>query len=128
MQHFCNDQSKMLHITFSGKILESQTVGYTIFASEVTTAVTSNYTKAWITLDKFGISKVMNAGVHCDTLVQETSKSGQIMEAALSRQDNTCNIPVSVSPGTSSMLMVEILPHLKLFLSDVGLKMMHVIH
>ena len=118
----------MLHITFSGKILVSQKVGYTIFASEVTTTVTSNYPKAWITLDKFGICKVMNVGVHCDTLVQETSKSGQIMEAALSRQDNTCNIPVSVSPGTSSMLMVEILPHLKLFLSDVGLKMMHVIH
>ena len=117
----------MLHITFSGKILESQTVGYTIFASEVTTAVTSNYTKAWITLDKFGICKVMNVGVHCDTLVQETSKSGHIMEAALSRQDNTCNIPVNITWDSIYAHGGNLTPP-EAILADVGLKMLHVLH
>ena len=56
-------QGRMLPNTFSGKILVSHPVGYSILSSDVTTAVTSNYPGAQISFDKFGISKLIKIGV-----------------------------------------------------------------
>jgi hypothetical protein len=49
----------MLPNIFSGKILVSHPVGYSILSSDVTMAVISNYPGAKISCDKFGISKLI---------------------------------------------------------------------
>ena len=91
-------QGRMLPSTFSGKILVSHPVGYSILSSDVTTAVASNYPGAQISFDKFGISKLIKVGVLCGTLKHESRQAlTSHLEAALSQQKNTCNIPVRVT-------------------------------
>ena len=88
----------MLPNTFSGKILLQHPVGHTILSSEVTTAITSKYTDAQIRFHKFGISKLINVGVLYGTLKQENRQAlTSYLEAAISKQGNTCNIPVRVT-------------------------------
>ena len=91
-------QGKILPSTFSGKILVSHPVGYSILSSDVTTAVESNYPGAQISFDKFGISKLIKVGVLCGTLKHESRQAlTSHLEAALSQQRNTCNIPLRVT-------------------------------
>ena len=63
LMHIYIHQGRMLPNTFTGKILVSHPVGYSILSSDVTMAVTSNYLGAKISCDKFGISKLIKIGV-----------------------------------------------------------------
>ena len=90
-------QERMLPNTFSGKILVSHPVGYSILSSDVT-AVTSNYPGVKISFDKFGISKLIKIGVLCGTLKHESQQAlTAYLEAALSQQKNTGYVPIRVT-------------------------------
>ena len=97
----------MLPNTFSGKILVSHPVGYSILSSDVTSAVTSNYPRVKISFDKFGISKLIQIGVLCGTLKHKSWQTLRAdLEAALSQQKNT-GYYQSESLGNPSMLMAK---------------------
>ena len=84
--------------TFAWKILVSHPVGYSILSSDVTTAVTSNYSGAKISCDKFGISKLIKIGVLCGTLKHKSRQALTVyLEAALSKQKNTGLVPIRVT-------------------------------
>ena len=88
----------MLPNTFSGKILVSHPVGYSILSSDVTTAVTSNYPGVKLSFDKFGISKLIKIGVLCGTLKHKSRQAlTSYLEAALSKQKNTDYVPIRVT-------------------------------
>ena len=88
----------MLPNTFSGKILVSHPVGYSILSSDVTMAVTTNAPGAKISCDKFGISKLIKIGVLCGTLKHESRQAlTSYLEAALSKQKNTGYVPIRVT-------------------------------
>ena len=63
LMHRYIHQGRMLPNTFSGKILVSHPVGYSILSSDLTMAVTSNYPGAKISCDKFGISKLIKVDI-----------------------------------------------------------------
>ena len=91
-------QGRMLPNTFSGKILVSHPVGYSILSSDVTTAVTSNYPGVKISFDKFGISKLIKIGILCGTLKHESWQAlTAYLEAVLSQQKNTGYVPIRVT-------------------------------
>ena len=91
-------QGRILPNTFSGKILVSHPVGYSILSSDVTTAVTSNHPGVKIFFDKFGISKLIKIGVLCGTLKNESWQAlTAYLEAALSKQKNTGYVPIRVT-------------------------------
>ena len=91
-------QGRMLPNTFSGKILVSHPVDYSILSSDVTTAVTSNYPGAQISFDKFGIIKLIKIGVLCGTLKHKSWQAlTSYLEAALSKQKNTGYVPIRVT-------------------------------
>ena len=91
-------QGRMLPNTFSGRILVSHPVGYSILSSDVTTAVTSNYSGVKISCDKFGISKLIKIGVLCGTLKHKSRQAlKSYLEAALSKQKNTGFVPIRVT-------------------------------
>ena len=83
---FCRymHQGRMLPNSFSGKILVSHPVGYSILSSDLTTAVTSNNPGAQISFDNFGISKLIKISVHCGILKHESRQAlTAYLEAAL---------------------------------------------
>ena len=96
--HWYIHQGRMLPNTFSGKILVSHPVGYSILSSDVTTAVTSNYPGVKISFDKFRISELIKIGVLCGTLKHESRQElTAYLEAALSKQKNTGYVPIRVT-------------------------------
>ena len=96
--HRSMHQGRMLPNTFSGKILVSHPVGYSILSSDLTTAVTLNYPGAQILFDKFGISKLIKIGVLCGILKHESWEAlTAYLEAALSQQKNTGHVPIRVT-------------------------------
>jgi hypothetical protein len=85
LMHRYIHQGRMLPNTFSGKILVTHPVGYSILSSDVTTAMTSNYPGVKISCDKFGISKLIKIGVLCGTLKHESRQAlTAYLEATLS--------------------------------------------
>ena len=91
-------QESMLPNTFSGKILVSHPVGYSILSSDVTTAVTSIHPGVKLSFDKFGISKLIKIGVLCGTLKHESQQAlTAYLEAVLSQQKNTGYVPIRVT-------------------------------
>ena len=58
---------------FSGKLLVGHPNGHKILTEEVTTAIKMSYPAVQISLDKFGLSKIVNLGVLCGTFQQERS-------------------------------------------------------
>jgi hypothetical protein len=98
LMHRYIHQGRMLPNTFSGKILVSHPVGYSILSSDVTMAVTSNYPGAKISCDKFAISKLIKIGVLCGTLKHESRQAmTSYLEAALSKQKNKGYVPIRVT-------------------------------
>ena len=98
LMHRYIHQGRMLPITFSGKILVSHPVGYSIPSSDVTTAVTLNHPGVKISFDKFGISKLIKIGVLCGILKHESWQAlTSYLEAALSQQKNTGYVPIRVT-------------------------------
>ena len=78
-------QGRMLPNIFSGRVLVSHPVGYSILSSDVTMAVTLNYPGVKISFDKCGISKLIKIGVLCGTLKHESWQALTAhLEAALS--------------------------------------------
>ena len=98
LMHRYIHQGRMLPNTFSGKILVSHPVGYSILSSDVTTTVTSNHPEAKISFEKFGISKLIKIGVLCGTFKHESQQAlSSYLEAALSQQKNTGHVPIRVT-------------------------------
>ena len=67
-------QCQMSPTYFSGKLLVGHPIGHTILTEEVTTAIKMSYPAVQISLDKFGLSKIVNLGVLCGTFQQGAVK------------------------------------------------------
>jgi hypothetical protein len=77
-------QCQMSSTYFSGKLLVGHSNGYTILTEEVTTAIKMSYPAVNISLDKFGLSKIVHLGVLCGTFQQESRQAlTKLLEAAL---------------------------------------------
>ena len=77
-------QCQMSPTYFSGKLRVSHPNGYTILTEEVTTAIKISYPAVQISLDKFGLGKIVNLGVLCGTSQQESCQAlTKLLEAAL---------------------------------------------
>ena len=63
-------QCQMSSTYFSGKLLVGHPNGHTILTEEVTAAIKMSYPAVQISLDKFGLSKIVNLGVLCGTFLQ----------------------------------------------------------
>ena len=82
---------------FSGKLLVGHPNFYTILTKEVTTAISTGFPAVLISLDKFGLSKIVNLGVLCGTLQQESHQAlTKLLEAAL-HKPGSFPIPVKVT-------------------------------
>jgi hypothetical protein len=122
------NQGRILPNSFSGKVLVSHPVGYSILSSDVTAAVTSNYPGVKISFDKFGISKLIKIGVLCGTLKHDNRQAlTAYWEAALSQQNNTGFVPIK-SLGNLSLLMAKTPLQLKQSSLSAGLKMLPVLN
>ena len=77
-------QDQMSPTYFSGKLLVGHPNFYTILTKEVTTAISTGFPAVLISLDKFGLSKIVNLGVLCGTLQQESHQAlTKLLEEAL---------------------------------------------
>ena len=90
-------QWQMSPTYLSGKLLVGHPNGYTILTEEVTTAIKMSYPAVQISLDKFGLSKIVNLGVLCGTYQQESHPVlKSLVEAAL-HKPGSLPIPVKVT-------------------------------
>ena len=81
----------------SGKLLVGHPNGHTILTEEITTAINTSHPAVQISLDKCGLSKIVNLGVLCSTSQQEACQAlTKLLEAALHRP-GSFPIPVKVT-------------------------------
>ena len=97
----------MSPIYFPGKLHVGHPNGHTILTEEVTTAIKMSYSAVQISLDKFGLNKIVNLEVPCGTFQQESRQAlTKLLEAAL-HKPGSFPIPVkvnweSITPGVST--------------------------
>ena len=90
-------QGRMLPTSFSGKILVHHPVDHVVLSSKVLKDISSNYPTVQISLDKFGVSKIINVGVLCGTFPQESRNAmSKSLEAMVSKEGNQTLIPIAV--------------------------------
>jgi hypothetical protein len=90
-------QGRMLPTSFSGKILVHHPVDHVVLSSKVLKDISSNYPPAQISLDKFGVSKIINVGVLCGTFPQESCNAmSKSLETMVSKEGNQTIIPIAV--------------------------------
>ena len=97
LMHRYMHQALMSPTYFSGKLLVGHLNGHTIHTEEVTTAIKTSYPAVQISLDKFGLSKIVNLRVLCGTFQQESRQAlTKLLEAAL-HKPGSLPIPLKVT-------------------------------
>jgi hypothetical protein len=77
-------QCQMSPTYFSGKLLVGHPNGHTILTEVVTRAIHTSHPAVQISLDKVGLSKIVNLGVLCSTFQQESCQAlTKLLDAAL---------------------------------------------
>ena len=87
----------MLPTSSSGKILVHHPVYHVVLSSKVLEDISFNYPTVKISLDKFGVSKVINVGVLCGTFPQESCNAmSKSLKTMVSKEGNQTIIPIAV--------------------------------
>jgi hypothetical protein len=90
-------QCRMLPTSFSGKILVHHPVDHVVLSSKVLKDISSNYPSVQISLDKFGVSKMINVGILCGTFPQESCNAmSTSLEMMVSKEGSQTIIPIVV--------------------------------